>query len=158
MTRCAHRRFGPKPGRRRGSAPGPRRSSGFTLLEVLLAFVVFALTFALVLEIVAASTRSTVRAKDYSEAALLAQSLAERVGNDIPLEAGSWSGETTGGIEWNLEITDFEGLGEDTRTLELAELNGARLYWVDMSLSWGDGNRRRDTTFTTIRSGLELAE
>ena len=146
------------PGWRGGAAPGRRRSGGFTLLEVLLAFVVFALTFATILEIVAASTRSTVRAKDYSEAALLAQSLAERVGHDIPLEAGSWSGETGGGIEWNLEITDFEGLGEDTRTLELAELNGARLYWVDMVLARGDGNRRRETTFTTIRSGLEAVE
>lgn len=141
--------------RRSTRRPARRRAGGFTLLEVLLAFVVFALTFAMVLEIVAASTRSTVRARDYSEAALLAQSLAERVGNEVPLEAGSWSGETNGGIAWTIDISDFEGLGDDTRTLELAEINGARLYWVDMTLSWGDGNRRRETTFTTIRSGLE---
>ena len=141
-----------------GRSANPGGARGFTLLEVLLAFVVFALTFATVMEIVAASTRSTVRARDYSEAALLAQSLAERVGNDVPLEAGSWTGETVGGIVWSIEITDFEGLDDDTRTLELAEMNGARLYWVDMTLSWGDGNRRRETTFTTIRSGLEPAQ
>ena len=144
--------------RRRGLRTAPRRAGGFTLLEVLLAFVVFALTFATVLEIVAASTRSTVRARDYSEAALLAQSLAERVGQDIPLEAGSWSGETAGGIVWTIEITDFEGVGDDVRTLELAEINGARLFWVDMILAWGDDNRRRETTFTTIRSGLMVDE
>ncbi|MEM1412063.1 MAG: prepilin-type N-terminal cleavage/methylation domain-containing protein [Pseudomonadota bacterium] len=136
----------------------PERSRGFTLLEVLLAFTVFAMTFALVLEIVAASTRSTVRAKDYSEAALLAQSLAERVGMEFPLEVGSVSGETEDGIEWVIEITDFEGVGDDTRTLELAELNGARLYWVDMTLAWGDDNRRREETFTTVRSGLVVDE
>lgn len=134
--------------------PLPRRARGFTLLEVLLAFVVFAVAFATVLEIVAASTRSTVRARDYSEAALLAQSLAERLGTEIPVEAGSWGGESDDGIAWAIEISDFEGIGDDTRTLELAELNGTRLYWVDMTLTWGDGDRRREATFTTVRGVL----
>lgn len=134
--------------------PLPRRTRGFTLLEVLLAFVVFAVAFATVLEIVAASTRSTVRARDYSEAALLAQSLAERLGTEIPVAAGSWGGESDDGIAWTIEISDFEGIGDDTRTLELAELNGTRLFWVDMTLTWGDGDRSREATFTTVRGVL----
>ncbi|MEE4173247.1 MAG: prepilin-type N-terminal cleavage/methylation domain-containing protein [Xanthomonadales bacterium] len=133
----------------------PARQRGFTLLEVLLAFVVFALTFATVLEIVAASTRSTVRAKDYSEAALLAQSLAEQLGSDLPIEAGSYSGETEDGIAWIIEITDFEGLGDDTRTPELAGEIGTRLYWVDMTLSWGREPRPGRATFTTLRSTVD---
>jgi len=136
-------------------APGGGRQRGFTLLEVLLAFVVFAMSFAVILEIVAASTRSTVRARDYSEAALLAQSLMETVGTEVPLEAGGWEGETEDGFLWTLEITDFEGVGEDVRTLELAEQNGTRLYWVDLNLSWEDGRGGRDASFTTIRSTIE---
>ena len=58
---------------RTGRGPGASRSGGFTLLEVLLAFVIFALSFATVLEILSGSLRSTMRARDYSEAALLAQ-------------------------------------------------------------------------------------
>lgn len=140
---------------RRGAPPGPRRSRGFTLLEVLLAFVIFALAFATVLEIVAASTRSTVRARDYSEAALLAQSLMEQVGSEVPLAPGDFEGETENGVRWLVQITDFEGIGEDERTLELAELNGTRLYWVDLSLAWDDGRQERQATFSTIRSALE---
>ena len=132
-----------------------RRQRGFTLLEVLLAFVVFALTFATVLEIVAASTRSTMRASAYSEAALLAQSLAEQLGNELPIEPGSYSGETEDGIAWIVEISDFEGLGDDTRTLELAGEVGTRIYWVDMTLSWGTPPRTGSTTFTTLRSTLD---
>jgi general secretion pathway protein I len=135
-----------------GRGPGPQHARGFTLLEVLLAFVVFAISFATVLEIVGASTRSTVRARDYSEAALYAQSLAERIGTEFPLEAGSLSGESDEGIAWVIEITDFEGLNDDPRTLELAETIGTRLYWVDMTLAWGDDGRRREKTFTTLRS------
>ncbi len=141
--------------RRMTRAPGPGRAGGFTLLEVLLAFVIFALSFATVMEIVAASTRSTVRARDYSEAALLAQSVMEAVGTELPLEAGSYAGETDDGFTWAVEITDFEGLEEDSRTLELAEANGTRLYWVDLTLAWGDGFRERQATFTTVRGSLE---
>jgi general secretion pathway protein I len=134
--------------------PGRGRSRGFTLLEVLVAFVIFALSFAVVLEIIAGSMRSTVRARDYSEAALLAQSLMERVGNEVPLEAGGYQGETEDGFAWAIEITDFEGLNEETRSLELAELTNTQLYWVDLSLEWGDGRRQREARFTTIRGRL----
>lgn len=140
---------------RRIAARPPARERGFTLLEVLLAFVIFALTFATVLEIVAASTRSTVRARDYSEAALLAQSLAEQLGSELPIEAGSYSGETDDGIGWVIEITDFEGLGDDTRTQELAGEIGTRLYWVDMTLSWGEEPRPGSASFTTLRSTVD---
>ena len=50
------------------------RNRGFTLLELLLAFLVFALSFATVLEILSGSLRNTVRARHYTEAALTAQS------------------------------------------------------------------------------------
>ena len=59
---------------------GMRACGGFTLLEVMLAFVVFALSFAAVLEIMAGSMRSVTRAGDDTEVALLAQSLMDQVG------------------------------------------------------------------------------
>ncbi len=140
---------------RQSKGPGPGAARGFTLIEVLLAFVIFALSFATVLEILSGSMRSTVRARDYSQAALLGQSLMDLVGTEIPLLEGSHGGETPDGFEWALEITYFEGQEEDSRTLELAEMNGTELYWVDLHLQWGDGGRVREATFTTVRSRLE---
>lgn len=131
------------------------RQGGFTLLEVLLAFVVFALSFALILEIIAGSMRSTVRAKDYSEAALLAQSIIETVGTEFPVEAGVWEGEAAGGYRWTLDIYEFDGGLDDGRTLEIAEINKTLLYWVDLNMEWGQGRRSRTARFTTIRSVLE---
>lgn len=153
MKRCSMTGSGP----RRYKGGNPRRGRGFTLLEVLVAFVIFALSFAVVLEIIAGSMRSTLRAKDYSEAALLAQSLMEGVGREVPLEAGAYQGETEDGILWVIEITDFEGLNDDTRARDLAEMNNTRLFWVDLSLEWGDGRRQRDASFTTIRSQLGIS-
>ena len=74
--------------RRNYSIPAPGQSGGFTLLELLLSFVVFALSFATVLEILSGSMRNTVRARHNSEAALTAQSLMDQVGLEIPLESG----------------------------------------------------------------------
>lgn len=140
---------------RRAPAAPARRQGGFTLLEILLAFVIFALSFAVVLEIVAGSVRSTIRARDYSEVALHAQSLMELVGTEFPLEPGAWQGEADGGYQWSLEISDFEGLPDDARTVELAELNNTVLYWVDLRLEWGDGRRQRQAEFSTLRSRIE---
>ncbi len=66
-----------------------RRSRGFTLLEVLLAFVIFAMSFAVVLQILSGSIRNTMRSKQYTEIALIAQSVMDTVGLDVPLEAGT---------------------------------------------------------------------
>jgi len=140
----------------RGRRPG--RSRGFTLLEVLLAFVVFALSFATVLEILSASMRSTVRARTYSQAALTAQSLMDLVGTEIPLYEGSLSGTSEDEYDWTLDITLYQGQAGDDRTVELAEMNSTVLYWVDLNLEWEEGRRTREARFTTIRGTLETKQ
>jgi general secretion pathway protein I len=129
-------------------------SGGFTLLEVLLAFVVFALSFAVILEIISGSMRSTTRAKTYSEAALLAQSLVDMVGTDIPLEEGSMVGEAPGGYDWSLTISAYEPQFEQDMVLELAEVAGTVLYWVDLEVEWGNERRLQQAHFSTVRSTL----
>jgi len=136
----------------RGGPPGGTR--GFTLLEVLLAFVIFAMSFATVLEILGGSMRSTVRARDYTEAALLAQSMADMVGTEIPLEEGLLSGDAPGGYRWEVAMSLYEPQSPDDRSLEIAEVSGTILYRVDLQVAWGDENRERLVHFSTVRSIL----
>ena len=138
----------------RSQAVVPSKSRGFTLLEVLLAFVVFALSFATVLEILAGSMRSTTRARTYSEAALLAQSLMDMVGTDFPIAAGDVSGESPGGYDWDLSISLYQPQYEEDRVLELAEVSGTTLYWVDLEMEWGTESRPQRAHFSTVRSIL----
>lgn len=135
----------------RGMGAGAR---GFTLLEVLLAFVVFALSFAVILEIMSGSMRSTTRARTYSEAALLAQSLVDMVGTDIPLEEGSMAGAAPGGYDWTLSISAYQPEFAEDRIIELAELAGTTLMWVDLEVGWGNERRPQQVHFTTVRSVL----
>lgn len=140
------------------SSRPPARSGGFTLLELLLAFVVFALSFATVLEILSGTLRNTVRARQYTEAALTAQSVMGQVGLEIPLEVGTRADGEHGDYRWQLEI--YEYLNEDTvlGSPDLAELTGIELIEIDLVVSWGSPPRDQSRTFSTVKSLLANRE
>ena len=127
-------------------------SRGFTLLEVMLAFVVFALSFAVVLEIMAGSVAGIRRASDDTQVALLAQSLMDRVGLEIPLEESRYDGEEMDRYRWQLDIFYYDPGTGDAYTLELAEMSGVELYKVTLDIEWDAGRNFRHAQFSTVRS------
>jgi len=137
---------------------GRQQSRGFTLLEVMVAFVIFALSFATVLEIMAGSMRSVRRASDDTEVALMAQSLMDLVGTEILVEEGEYSGTGMDRYNWDMQITLYDTGGEanenDVGTIELAEMSGIELYRVDLYVDWETGLRERELHFHTIHSVL----
>jgi general secretion pathway protein I len=139
---------------RRSSISVPGRSHGFTLLELLLAFVVFALGFTTVLEILSGSMRNTVRARHYTEAALTAQSLMDQVGLEMPLVEGFTANGESGEYEWELDIFNYANSGENMHSVELAELTSIELLQVDLLISWGKPPREQSWRFSTVRSVL----
>ena len=144
---------------RRASPLGPgSRSRGFTLLELLLAFVVFALSFATVLEILSGSLRNTVRARQYTEAALTAQSVMGQVGLEIPLDVGTEASGEFGDYSWWLEISDYQEEEGGLGSVELAELTGIELVEIDLTVSWGSPPRDQSRTFSTVKALLARRE
>ena len=143
-----------KPLRQLPSIRRRRGAAGFTLLEVMLAFVIFALSFATVLEIMAGSMRSVRRASDDTQVALLAQSVMDLVGTEIPIEEGQFSGTGMDRYQWQLGIYLYEASGDDVGTQELAEMSGIELYQVDLDIDWEVGRGQRNLHFSTIRSIL----
>jgi len=141
-------------GRRMRLQNAPARGRGFTLLELLLAFLVFAMSFAVVLQILSGSMRNTVRARHFSEAALTAQSLMDQVGLGIPLESGFTANGEAGEYQWEIDILDYSGNGENEHSVELAELTGISLLQVDLAISWGAPPREQTRYFSTIKAVL----
>ena len=129
-----------------------RNNGGFTLLELLLAFMVFALSFATVMEILSGSMRNTVRARHYTEAALTAQTVMDQVGVEIPVEPGFTMSGESGGYRWELEIYDYEGAESESNAVELAELTGIVLLQVDLYVSWGEPPRDQSRRFSTVKA------
>lgn len=137
-----------------GSAgPGGKATSGgFTLLELLLAFVVFAISFATVLEIMSGSMRNTVRAREYTEAALTAQSVMDQVGLEIPLEAGTSLTGESGDYRWKIDVFEYVDTGENPYSVELAELTNIDLLEVELEVSWGEPPRDQSSYFRTVKA------
>lgn len=131
-----------------------RRNGGFTLLELLLAFVVFTLSFATILEILSGSMRNTVRARGYTEAALTAQSVMNQVGLTIPLQPGSSVQGEAGNYTWELSIYPYADSEEDEYSVALGELTGIELLKIELLVSWGEPPRERTSRFTTVKALL----
>jgi general secretion pathway protein I len=132
-----------------------KRSGGFTLLEVLLAFVIFALSFATVMEIQSGSIRNTVRAREYSEVALIAQSVMDQVGLEIALEQGTTASGESGDYEWEIMVDLFEDPTGEADSVQLADLTGIELLRIDLVITWGESPREKYREFTTVRAMLE---
>lgn len=131
-----------------------RSQSGFSLLEVLLAFVIFAISFAVVLEILSGSMRGSKRAEHFTSAALVAQSVMDRVGLEIPLEEGSHSGEEDGGYLWDMNISQYQPVSDEDRIQPIAESTGTEILKIDLNVEWDTGRRQSSEHFSTLRAVL----
>ena len=117
---------------------------GFTLLEILVALVIFALAFGVLAQIVQTGLRQSGVARSLTTATLLAQSELARVGVEVPLRAGPADGETETGMRWHTEVELIEQPNEQ-QTLAT--------YQVQVTVSWGP-NPAEQLTLTTLRAGL----
>lgn len=135
---------------------GSGSEKGFTLLEVLLAFVIFSISFAVVLQIISGSIRNTMRSKQYTEVALIAQSVMDTVGLDIPLETGTGATGESGEYNWDLEIYTYEPQpdAEGSDPMQLAELAGIELLYIELFIRWGERGNERSRRFSTVRAML----
>jgi general secretion pathway protein I len=117
---------------------------GFTLLEILVALVIFALAFGVVAQIVQTGLRQSGVARSLTAATLLAQSELARVGVEVPLRTGPADGETEAGMRWHTEVEFVEQPNEQ---------QSLATYQVQVTVSWGP-NPAEQLTLTTLRTGL----
>lgn len=132
----------------RGTRPGDVLCSrGFTLIEILAAFLVFGLSFAVIMQIMSSSLRNTRVAGDLTQAALYAQSKMDMLGIEAPVEEGSDSGEFDKRYRWEMR-TDLYTVDDD-RGID-QELIPVDLYRVSLQVFWDRGGGEEATTFTTL--------
>lgn len=129
--------------------PAGHRQDGFTLVEVMAAFAIFAVIFAAVMQILATAMSNTRRSEHFTEAALWAQSKLDTVGLEAMLEPGVRSGEFNDQYTWELDIRPYRVA--DERGLDPEQLP-VNLYRVTMTVFWQDGARERAATFETLRA------
>ena len=106
-----------------------RNRGGFTLLEVMIAFAILAVTLAALMQAFSQGLRSLDVAEDYATATMLARSKMAEIGPIIPIEEGEHTGDYENGWQWRVIL--FPYAGEDGSTGELEDL---RLYDVQIAV------------------------
>ncbi len=140
---------------------GARREAGFSLLEVLVAFVVLALVGTMLSQLYAASLRNAGAAQDWSRLVLVAEGQLAAAAAVVPLKEGSNAGsEDDGRITWTARVEPYvppdtsPELGSASAQMPLALMRvtvTATMAPEDAGSGAGAGNPGRSVSLSTIK-------
>jgi general secretion pathway protein I len=134
--------------RLRGRAGGSAQR-GFSLLEVVVAFAILALSLGVLIQIFSQAINTTALSATYSRAATLAEARLADVGLEIPLEPGVHTGEDEDGFQWQVFV-DYYELGEVLWEPVLEP------YLVTSVVSWDTARGTRQVSLSSLRLGEKL--
>lgn len=120
-----------------------RRQQGFTLLEVLVALIIFAIAFGAIAGIFQTSLRQSTTAETLFAATALAEHQITRFGSELPLTVGQSSGISAEGFAWHADVN---------LAAPIEENSGVALYQVTIDVSSGDDGPSH-ITLRTLRLG-----
>jgi general secretion pathway protein I len=126
------------------------RQSGYTLIEVLVAFVILALALTVLLRIFSGGLRNVSVSSDYATATLIAESRLAAAGIDVPLRPGETSGTEGERFAWTVSVQDYQpwpGYRSAAR--------GVDAFRVTVTVEWPHGDRTRTVGLSTVRLRTE---
>ena len=123
-----------------------RRSVGYTLIEVLVAMVILALSLSVLLRIFSGGLRNISVSDDYTRAILIASTQLESAGVSSPLATGSTAGILEQEFRWTQTVEDYVPFA-DTETLSLP----LRAFTVTVDVEWPQGDSVRRVSLSEVR-------
>ena len=155
MSDHDRRRAGWRPLRDARAGARRRHARGFSLIEVLAAFVILALVATALFRLFGDSLRNASAAEDWSRALLVAESRLEEAAAAQPLREGSERGaDATGLVQWEARVTPYDAPGVDPDLERASEALATRMYRVTVDVRFtGANGRERTFSLATVRVG-----
>lgn len=120
---------------------------GFSLLEILVAFSILALSLGVLLSIFSGGVRRAAISEEYQRAVSIAESKLATAGVEVELQEGEMEGVIEDKYHWSLSSQLFtvedEGLEEESLPVEP--------YQVTITVEWAAGKEGRQIELTTLR-------
>jgi general secretion pathway protein I len=127
---------------------------GFSLLEILVAFSILALSLGVLLNIFSEGANTAIIADEYTVASQIADSLLARTGVESPLIAAQYTGVENEKYQWTVTVEPYNLTLEDIDTSTIP----ATLFMVTVSVYWDVlGNRSSSGERRLVLTTLKLA-
>ena len=146
----------PGPIQRPGGSDVRHRASlegGFSLLEVLVAFVILALVGTALFRLFGASLNNASLADEYSRAVLYAESQLAAATVETPLRERSDQGASDDGrYAWSTKVEPYALPGATADQERMAQMLPLRPWRLTVTVSWpGDFGSQRSLSLSTVR-------
>lgn len=122
-----------------------KSQQGFSLLEILVAFAILAVSLGVLLQIFSTGLRSATLAEDYSKATLHAQSLLAALGTEFPLTEGVIEGRIDDRFHWRSTVSQFYEDSPGNNSFK------GTAYRVSVEVFWEDPGQARSVVLESLR-------
>jgi general secretion pathway protein I len=120
---------------------------GFSLLEILIAFSILALSLGILLNIFSGGLRRAMISEEYQQAVVIAQSKIDAAGEEEILQDGEIQGSIDDKYYWrvNVQTLIFEEEGISPDKINVTP------YKVTVVVDWAAGENNRQVELTTLK-------
>lgn len=134
----------------------PCRQTGFTLLEILVAFTILAMALGVLMQIFSRGVNGAILSERYARASTLAESKLAGAGIEEPLKEGVSNGKFEGKSDedfaWTLAVRPYEDANLEPLPGGVAPIMSVQLFEVELAVSFvTDDQRERRVTLTSLQ-------
>jgi general secretion pathway protein I len=135
---------------------GKRKSAvnqrGFTLMEILVAVMILAISIVVILQLFSGGLKSSRLSGDYTRAIFHAREKMEEILLQDEMTDEVLEGEFDDGYKWSVDVQYIEPDEEDKRSPIVDSFN------IDVNINWFYGNKKKHFKISTIKIAKKIEE